>query len=1047
MKKLLLIFLFSFLILKSYAIIFWQPYPITAVITSNGSQYRIECSVYDSLLGSWQYYNTPYFNNSIDTSDRSPEIIVFTTYFAPNINDLDSIYGYIIYDQELHQFVPVYGYHSDPDYPGAGVWTKDGVVGVLIQCCEDPYYNSPNKWLYAYIYDIKVHSWKGRLFEFAYAGDVGQIGMWIGLGGLVATSYNDYWFNPSHTNYFYDPILVSFDDKYSHYIDEAGGDQDLYYSTDDGMLLNDFACHLSSFDPLLHDWQTINFIEAYGNYLVHNGIFYTKVYSTNYFGIYDDSLHQWVVDDFDQTISKIKMKDRVVAYADTVNNPNKVFYQVFSPTLRAWVKDSTTVAAGIDSIYIQDGTVKWVDNNSVLYKAGYNDATGWGNFDTPLLLNFYLTDLSGSTGLPLIYIRNYSIGTDSVMYDFGDGITTNYKQSSLWHQYKVNGHYTVSSMQADTHMVCIKTVNAAGLQSSCQSISYSFCSVAGTASVSNDSLCYGDSTNLILNGYTGAIQWQRKIGAASWINETGPGATSNNYWVTPLQNSVYRAMVTDSICVPAFTDTIAVAVTPLASVGTATISYNTICSGTNVVLKLTGYVGVIQWQSFDGVTWVNETGTCNNCYQYTVSPAVSMQYRAIAANGTCSADTSITLSLTVLSIIDPVTVNDTICGPGIVNLSASGTGVLNWFADTTSGVSVNTGTTYSPNISSTTTYYVQASSGIIYNVGPVDTTFGPTGSGGYNYGLLFDVNNPATIEKVYVYPQQTGSITVSLKNSAGQTLKTFSTQVTAGSGKTPINLKFVVNAASGYRLVITSGYNYLKSNITNAAYPYTIPGSPVTITSYVNSGGICSCYYFFYDWEVSEGCKSNIIPVTGVVGSPPTATIFPGGPLTFCVGGSVTLFANSGTGFTFQWTKNGNPISGATSQNYLATTAGLYRVIISKLSCSTTSLPVTVTTPCLPRNPPALKTGFDNPEANIPALFVFYHPSFQTSSIKAQNLKGKFYSLHVYDLLQKEIFYEEGILGSADFTKELNCNVFAKGMYIVSLQTEQELLVKKFIKD
>jgi hypothetical protein len=57
------------------------------------------------------------------------------------------------------------------------------------------------------------------------------------------------------------------------------------------------------------------------------------------------------------------------------------------------------------------------------------------------------------------------------------------------------------------------------------------------------------------------------------------------------------------------------------------------------------------------------------------------------------------------------------------------------------------------------------------------------------------------------------------------------------------------------------------------------------------------------------------------------------------------LNANTGTGLSYQWRLNGNPISGATSSSYTATTSGSYTVVVTNAStCSSTSTAVVVTT-------------------------------------------------------------------------------------------------------
>lgn len=80
-------------------------------------------------------------------------------------------------------------------------------------------------------------------------------------------------------------------------------------------------------------------------------------------------------------------------------------------------------------------------------------------------------------------------------------------------------------------------------------------------------------------------------------------------------------------------------------------------------------------------------------------------------------------------------------------------------------------------------------------------------------------------------------------------------------------------------------------------------------------------------------------------------------------------------------------------------------------------------------------------------LFVFYHSGWQTAFINAKGLKGRFYTLRVYNLSGKLVYKTEGKLSSKYFTKDLNCALYSKGMYIVSLQTEKEKLEQKFIKE
>ncbi|MFI5172070.1 MAG: MopE-related protein [Chitinophagales bacterium] len=60
-----------------------------------------------------------------------------------------------------------------------------------------------------------------------------------------------------------------------------------------------------------------------------------------------------------------------------------------------------------------------------------------------------------------------------------------------------------------------------------------------------------------------------------------------------------------------------------------------------------------------------------------------------------------------------------------------------------------------------------------------------------------------------------------------------------------------------------------------------------------------------------------------------TATISPSGLLSVCKGNNMILNANNGEGYSYQWKRNGANIAGATNQNYSATKAGNYSVVVT----------------------------------------------------------------------------------------------------------------------
>jgi hypothetical protein len=112
----------------------------------------------------------------------------------------------------------------------------------------------------------------------------------------------------------------------------------------------------------------------------------------------------------------------------------------------------------------------------------------------------------------------------------------------------------------------------------------------------------------------------------------------------------------------------------------------------------------------------------------------------------------------------------------------------------------------------------------------------------------------------------------------------------------------------------------------------------------------------------ASGCPSapSAATVVAVNPIPGTPTITPSGPTTFCAGGSVTLTSSSASGN--RWSLDGNPIDGATGQQYVATASGNYTVIVTASGCSSAaSAATTVTvnpTPATPTITPSGPTTF-----------------------------------------------------------------------------------------
>lgn len=94
-----------------------------------------------------------------------------------------------------------------------------------------------------------------------------------------------------------------------------------------------------------------------------------------------------------------------------------------------------------------------------------------------------------------------------------------------------------------------------------------------------------------------------------------------------------------------------------------------------------------------------------------------------------------------------------------------------------------------------------------------------------------------------------------------------------------------------------------------------------------------------YTVQVSAGssCQSTSSPVNITVNPSPAATLTTTGSLSFCSGNSVKFDASTGTGYSYQWYQDGDPVLDATQSTYSATTSGSYNVQVSLGSCHTSS--------------------------------------------------------------------------------------------------------------
>ncbi len=176
-------------------------------------------------------------------------------------------------------------------------------------------------------------------------------------------------------------------------------------------------------------------------------------------------------------------------------------------------------------------------------------------------------------------------------------------------------------------------------------------------------------------------------------------------------------------------------------------------------------------------------------------------------------------------------------------------------------------------------------------------------------------------------------------------------RVTAGSCSDSSNVVVVtVNASPGATVTAAGpttfcqgGSVQLNANTgTGFVYQWLLNNSPVPGATSSSFTAIASGSYRVRITNAT-GCFDTSAAITVNVQSRPGATVTPAGPTSFCPGGSVLLNANTGTGLSYVWQRNGVNVAGATTSSIQATQAGDYRVLVSLSGgCSDTSATVTV---------------------------------------------------------------------------------------------------------
>ena len=310
----------------------------------------------------------------------------------------------------------------------------------------------------------------------------------------------------------------------------------------------------------------------------------------------------------------------------------------------------------------------------------------------------------------------------------------------------------------------------------------------------------------------------------------------------------------------------------------------TFCAGGSVVFSTSGASG-LTYQWLQNNVGI--TGATSSSY----TASLAGDYRVVVSNGTCS-DTSVARTVTV-NPIPTATVTPagplTICSNTSTTLTAAATtGTYQWQR---AGIDITgaTNATYTANTAGSYTVVV--------------TSLGCTAT--------------------------SNAVTVNVNPTPGATASAGGPLAFCQGGSVTLTASSTLSSGITYQW-LRGGFNVAGAN--NPTYVATTSGA-----------------YTVRIVNTATGCADTSTPaITVTVSTPPSTNTTLTGTLTFCQGGNVRITSSNPTTYTYQWYKDGLPIAGATTNNYLATAAGVYYVTIVNGTCSATSTSRTVVVNPLP---------------------------------------------------------------------------------------------------
>ena len=533
-------------------------------------------------------------------------------------------------------------------------------------------------------------------------------------------------------------------------------------------------------------------------------------------------------------------------------------------------------------------------------------------------------------------------GSVNLNANTGTGLTYQWKLSDNNIAGAASSTYVAT---ASGNYTCVVTNSCGSTTSNIITVSAMVMPSPTIVAVPATAICQGTFVTLLVSsgpGYT--HQWQ-----LNGINISG--ATANSYSNTAPGN--YTCVVSN-VCGTATSNILTITILPPPTATITPLGNTVICSGGSVTFQANTGAGLsYQWDR-DGSHIPGATSS-----SYTAS--TSGDYICIVTDA-CFAVHSNSITVTT-NPPPPASItaggNTTFCSGGTVTLSANtGTGLSYQWIRNGGAIFGSTSSSY---IATTPGNYTCAvinpcgstiSNLIAVTVNPLPTAnITASGSTTICIGSSVTLNANTGAGLTWQWKLNTAFISGATTASYAATAAgNYVCVVTNSCGSTTSNtIAVTVNTppaasitAGGSTTFCSGGSVTLNANAgTGLSYQWKSNGSNIAGATSSSYSATSSATYTCGETNACGTTTSNAISVT--VNPLPAASITAGGNTTFCIGGLVTLNANSGTGLTYQWKQNGSDIPGAITTSYVATLAGNYTCVVTNACGGTTSNTIVVT--------------------------------------------------------------------------------------------------------